>query len=111
VRVLCGHLSVGWCYDRLDVRRDIAVGRDDKPLMTGAVPPRAVAVGCALALCVPLSLANGLPAGIAHLVGVVAAWSYNLGAKCTALSPLLHVLGWMALISCRMESMPWMSST
>jgi 4-hydroxybenzoate polyprenyltransferase len=110
--VLCGHLSVGWCNDRVDMRRDIAAGRDDKPLVTGAVGPRAVAVaaGCALSLCVPLSLANGLLAGTAHLVGVAAAWSYNLGVKRTTLSPLPYALGFgllPAFVTLALPGHPW----
>jgi 4-hydroxybenzoate polyprenyltransferase len=110
--VLCGQLSVGWCNDRVDLRRDISTGRHDKPLVVGAVSPRAVAVaaGCALALCVPLSLANGLLAGAAHLVGVAAAWSYNLGLKRTVLSPLPYALGFgllPAFVTLALPGHPW----
>ena len=110
--VLCGQLSVGWCNDRVDVRRDIAAGRGDKPLVTGAVSPHAVVVaaGCALALCVPLSLANGLLAGVAHLVGVAGAWSYNLGVKRTAFSPVPYALGFgllPAFVTLALPGHPW----
>ncbi|MFC9330034.1 UbiA family prenyltransferase [Kitasatospora sp. NPDC057015] len=93
--VLTGQLSVGWCNDRVDLERDTAAGRSDKPLVTGALRPRtlAVAAATALALCVPLSLAVGLLAGLAHLLGVGAAWAYNLGLKRTPLSWLPYALG------------------
>lgn len=110
--ILSGQLSVGWCNDRVDLRRDISTSRDDKPLVTGAVSPRAVAVsaGCALTLCVPLSLANGLLAGTAHLVGVAAAWCYNLGVKSTVLSPLPYALGFgllPAFVTLALPGHPW----
>ncbi|KIF06238.1 membrane protein, partial [Streptomyces sp. RSD-27] len=78
-----GQLSVGWCNDRVDLRRDRAAGRRDKPLATGGVPAGAVTAAAltALALCVPLSLAAGPAAGAAHLVGVAAAWAYNQGPE------------------------------
>ncbi|MEV7775987.1 UbiA family prenyltransferase [Kitasatospora sp. NPDC086791] len=110
--VLAGQLSVGWCNDRVDLRRDLATGRGDKPLVAGAVRPRTVAVtaGCALALCVPLSLANGLAAGTAHLVGVAAAWSYNLGVKRTVLSwlPYAAAFGLLpAFVTLALPGHPW----
>ena len=40
-------------------------------------------------ICTPhlgTSLASGLLAGLAHLVGVAAAWAYNLGLKSTRIS-------------------------
>jgi 4-hydroxybenzoate polyprenyltransferase len=45
-----------------------------------------------LTLCVPASLLLGWRAGVAHLLAVAAAWSYNLGLKRTLLSPLPYVL-------------------
>ncbi|WP_078848852.1 UbiA family prenyltransferase [Streptomyces sp. NRRL F-4428] len=86
--VAAGQLSVGWCNDRADLRRDLAAGRRDKPLAAGTASPAAVARAAAAALlvCVPLSLAAGLPAGAAHLAGVAAAWGYNLWLKGTVLS-------------------------
>ncbi|MEU8513421.1 UbiA family prenyltransferase [Kitasatospora sp. NPDC048722] len=110
--VLAGQLSVGWCNDRVDLHRDLATGRGDKPLVAGAVRPRTVAVasGCALALCVPLSLANGLAAATAHLVGVAAAWSYNLGVKRTVLSwlPYAAAFGLLpAFVTLALPGHPW----
>ncbi|MFE9428290.1 UbiA family prenyltransferase [Kitasatospora sp. NPDC006697] len=110
--VLTGQLSVGWCNDRVDLRRDLATGRSDKPLATGAVRPQTVAVaaGCALALCIPLSLANGLAAGTAHLVGVAAAWSYNLGVKRTVFSWLPYAVAFgllPAFVTLALPGHPW----
>ncbi len=86
--VAAGQLSVGWCNDRTDLRRDLATGRRDKPLVAGTASPAAVAWAAALALllCVPLSLAVGALAGVVHLVGVAAAWGYNLRLKATVVS-------------------------
>ena len=110
--VLTGQLSVGWSNDRIDLRRDLAAERRDKPLATGAVQARAVgtAAGCALLLCVPLSLANGLLAGTAHLIGVAAAWSYNLGVKATPLSWLPYALAFgllPAFVTLGLPGQPW----
>ncbi|GAA4077188.1 UbiA family prenyltransferase [Streptomyces hundungensis] len=110
--VLTGQLSVGWCNDRADLRRDIASGRSDKPLAVGTVTPRAVATAalCALALCVPLSLANGPAAGGVHLAGVASAWSYNLGVKRTRLSwlPYAAAFGLLpAVVTLGLPNHPW----
>ncbi|WP_307848379.1 UbiA family prenyltransferase [Microbispora oryzae] len=97
--VLTGQLSVGWCNDVVDAGRDAAAGRTGKPIVSGRVSRSAVrvAAGLALAACVPLSLACGLVAGLAHLLGVAAAWAYNLGLKATALSWAPYVVGFGAL--------------
>jgi 4-hydroxybenzoate polyprenyltransferase len=83
--VLTGQLSIGWCNDLLDRGRDLAAGRRDKPLARGDVSPRLVAVACGIAAtaCVPLSLASGWRAGVAHLAGVAGGWAYDLGVKRT----------------------------
>jgi 4-hydroxybenzoate polyprenyltransferase len=68
--VLTGQLSIGWSNDLIDLGRDRAVGREDKPLVDGRISPRAVRIACGLALVatVPLSLACGWVAGLVHLV-------------------------------------------
>lgn len=93
--VLTGQFSVGWCNDRIDLARDTAAGRRDKPLAAGTLPPRTVTIAAsgALVLCVPLSLANGAAAGACHLIGVAAAWSYDLGVKRTVASWLPYAVG------------------
>ncbi|MER5834912.1 UbiA family prenyltransferase [Streptomyces sp. NPDC002130] len=97
--VLVGQLSVGWCNDAADARRDAACGRSDKPVATGELPLRAAAVaaGAALVLCVPLSLLSGAVAGAAHLAMVATAWSYNLLFKHTPLSPLPYAVAFGSL--------------
>ncbi|MFD8291017.1 UbiA family prenyltransferase [Streptomyces lavendulae] len=110
--VAAGQLSVGWSNDRADLRRDRATGRRDKPLATGALPAAAVtraAVG-ALLLCVPLSLAAGPLAGAAHLVGVGAAWAYNLRLKATAASWVPYALAFgllPAFVTLALPGRPW----
>ncbi|WP_103508522.1 UbiA family prenyltransferase [Streptomyces sp. SM13] len=99
VAVLTGQLSVGWCNDAYDARRDARAGRRGKPAADGTVTPGMVwaAAGGALALCVPLSLACGILAGTVHLAAVAAAWLYNVRLKATALSWLPYVAGFGAL--------------
>jgi 4-hydroxybenzoate polyprenyltransferase len=104
--VLCGQLSIGWSNDLVDRTRDRAVGRRDKPLAVGALHPRVAIAACAVAvvLCVALSLACGVVAGLVHLVCVGSGWAYNLGLKATAWSwapyavafGLLPVFVWLA---------------
>ncbi len=86
--VLSGQLSIGWCNDLVDVQRDRAAERMDKPLAQGVISRRAVAVGCAAAVaaCVPLSFTHGSRAGVVHLLVVAGGWAYNLGLKKTLLS-------------------------
>ncbi|MEU7900665.1 UbiA family prenyltransferase [Nonomuraea sp. NPDC049152] len=110
--VLTGQLSIGWCNDAVDADRDAAAGRADKPIVTGVVSTRAVrgAALVALALCVPLSLASGLPAGSAHLAGVGAAWAYDLGVKATVLSWLPYAVGFgvlPAFVTLGLPGRPW----
>lgn len=110
--VFTGQLSVGWCNDRVDAARDVAAGRRDKPLVRGTVGARTVAVAAvaALALCVPLSLASGVAAGLAHLAGVAAAWGYNLGVKRTVLSWLPYAVGFgllPAFVALGCAGRPW----
>ena len=110
--VLSGQLSVGWCNDRVDLARDLATGRTDKPLVSGELSPRTMtlAAGSALALCVPLSLANGLLAGTVHLIAVAAAWCYNLGLKRTWFSPLPYAVAFgllPAFVTLALPGHPW----
>ncbi|MFG2996955.1 UbiA family prenyltransferase [Streptomyces sp. NPDC048340] len=110
--VAAGQLSVGWCNDRADLRRDLATGRTDKPLVAGTVSPRAVAAAAigALLLCVTLSLAGGLLAGAVHLTGVAAAWAYNLRLKATAASWLPYALAFgllPAYVTLGLPGAPW----
>lgn len=110
--VLTGQLSVGWSNDRIDFARDTAAHRRDKPLVAGEVRMRSVSVAAcaALVLCAPLSLANGAAAGGAHLIGVAAAWSYNLGVKRTRWSWLPYALAFgllPAFLTLALPGHPW----
>lgn len=86
--VLAGQLSIGWSNDVIDATRDQESQRVDKPLAAPDAPKGAIrlAIAVAVVACVPLSLASGLAAGSAHLVGVASGWAYNLGLKRTAWS-------------------------
>lgn len=110
--VALGQLSVGWCNDRADLRRDRATGRADKPLAVGTVGPATVGAAAltALALCVPLSLASGLLAGTVHLCAVAAAWAYNLWLKSTVASWLPYALAFgllPAFVTLGLPGQPW----
>ena len=89
-----GQLSIGWSNDWVDAARDVAVGRTDKPVATGSVTSTTVGAAAlvAAAAAVPLSLALGVAAGLAHLVGVASGWAYNLGLKSTAWSWLPYAV-------------------
>jgi 4-hydroxybenzoate polyprenyltransferase len=110
--VLSGQLCVGWSNDVIDVRRDIAAGRRDKPLAAGALPAsvaRAAACGAGAA-CVPLSLASGPAAGAAHLTGVVSALAYNAFLKRTCWSWLPYALAFgllPAFVTLGLPGHPW----
>ena len=92
--VLVGQLSVGWSNDWIDASRDRSSLRADKPVVSGDVGRSTLrrAALLAAALCVPLSLANGVAAGVVHIVAVASAWSYNLGLKSTLLSWLPYAV-------------------
>ncbi|MFI8436096.1 UbiA family prenyltransferase [Streptomyces sp. NPDC079020] len=110
--VLAGQLSVGWCNDAHDARRDAAAGRRGKPVAAGTVRRGEVwaAAFAALALCVPLSLACGPAAGSVHLAAVAAAWLYNLRLKATVLSWLPYAAGFGALpavVALSLPGRPW----
>jgi len=110
--ILAGQFSVGWSNDYLDRQLDQAAGRADKPVALGLVRPRLVAAAAcgAFACCVPLSLASGWRAGIAHLAGVCSAWAYNLSLKRSAWSPLPYMVAFgllPAFVSLGLPGHPW----
>jgi len=92
--IFSGQLTIGWVNDVVDRHRDRQVGRRDKPVATGRIAPRTVtvAIACVVPLVVVLSLANGILAGVAHLLAVASAWLYNLWFKKTVLSWLPYVV-------------------
>lgn len=111
--VLAGQLTIGWGNDLLDVRRDAAVGRTDKPLADGrlsvALVHRCLVV--AAIVCVALSAAAGWRSGLVH-VGLLVAMghAYNLGLKATAFSWLPYAVAFgslPAVVSLAGEGHPW----
>jgi 4-hydroxybenzoate polyprenyltransferase len=92
--VLTGQLTVGWINDVVDRDRDAQVARQDKPVAMGWIDPGTVtfATSCVVLLVIPLSVANGTEAGIAHLGAVFSAWLYNFWFKRTVLSWLPYAL-------------------
>lgn len=98
--VVTGQLTIGWTNDLVDRTRDARVGRDDKPLATGAVGPGLVraALATAAVATVPLSLSAGWRSGLVHLGLVVGAGqAYNLGLKSTAWSWAPYAVAFGAL--------------
>ena len=92
--VFAGQLSVGWSNDAIDARRDLAVGRADKPVARGEITARAVALAAGVALVVALALSALLGAGflLAHAIALASAWAYNAWLKRTAASVLPFVV-------------------
>lgn len=90
IAVLSGQLSVGISNDAVDRRRDLAVGRRDKPLARGDVTARTAWVAAAATFALALALSALLGAGmlVAHAAALFAAWAYNLGLKSTVASIL-----------------------
>jgi 4-hydroxybenzoate polyprenyltransferase len=88
VTVLAGQLTVGWLDDLLDRDRDKQVGRLDRPVAQGWIDPGTVAFWIAVAVLavIPLSIANGTYAGLAHLAAIASLWLYHLWFKKTFLS-------------------------
>lgn len=88
VAVFAGQVSIGLSNDAIDVGRDRAVGRTDKPLARGDVgvgvawAVAAASVVAALLLSAPLGW--GMLA--AHAVTIASAWAYNAPLKATPLS-------------------------
>ncbi|MFG2813489.1 UbiA family prenyltransferase [Streptomyces sp. NPDC048410] len=110
--VLAGQLSIGWCNDAFDARRDLAVGRRGKPVADGAIETGQVwtAAYAALALCVPLSFACGRAAGAVHLTAVAAAWAYDLRLKATRWSWAPYAVAFAALpafVTLGLPGRPW----
>ena len=95
VTVLTGQFTIGWVNDVVDAERDRHAGRRDKPVAMGWIDPATVrrATACMALLVVPLSLANGVAAGVAHLGFVLSGWLYNVYLKQTVLSWLPYVVG------------------
>lgn len=112
VTVLSGQLSIGWSNDWLDAERDESAGRREKPIVSLVVSTTRVRNGAfvALAMTIPLSFANGVWAGLAHLGLVGSGWIYNLGVKATLWSWLPYAVGFgllPAFITLGLPAQPW----
>jgi 4-hydroxybenzoate polyprenyltransferase len=86
--IFLGQLSVGISNDAIDAPRDRVTGRADKPIARGDVSLRTAwvaASGCLL-LSLVLSFVLSWAMGLAHLVALASAWSYNAGLKSTVVS-------------------------
>jgi protoheme IX farnesyltransferase len=106
--VLASQLAVGWLNDRLDAARDAAVGRTDKPIATGALNRRSVAVaGLAASLATPaLALTlNPVAAGCAT-IALGSALLYNWPLKATPLSPLPYAVSFGSLPAAVVLALP-----
>jgi heme o synthase len=97
--VLTSQLAVGWLNDRLDADRDIAVGRPDKPLATGALSSRLVLLSAiAAALATPaLALLLNPTAAAAISVALLSALLYNWPLKSTPVSVLPYAVSFGTL--------------
>jgi 4-hydroxybenzoate polyprenyltransferase len=92
-------LAVGWANDAIDADRDRAAGRRDKPVATGAISRRTVAVAAATAAVttVLLGYLAGAVAGTVATVGLASALAYNWPLKRTVLSVVPYALSFAAL--------------
>ncbi len=97
--VLTGQLLLGWVNDLVDRERDREAAREGKPIAEGRVDPGNVTfvVACAVLLVVPLSIANGTAAGLAHLGFLAIAWFGNLALRRSRLSWLPWALSFALL--------------
>jgi len=98
--VLTGQLTIGWGNDLLDLDRDRDVGRADKPLANGELPPATVRrwLSVAAAACVVLSLLAGWRSGATHLALLVAfGHLYNVHFKATPWSWLPYAVAFGSL--------------
>ncbi|ROS31332.1 UbiA family prenyltransferase [Cellulomonas sp. PhB150] len=108
VAVMAGQLSVGWSNDWIDAGRDLAVGRSDKPAVTGDVSLSTLRTAALVAVtaCAALSLALGAPAAVVHLAAVASAWAYNARLKSTVWSWAPYALSFGLLPSVATLALP-----
>lgn len=106
--VFAGQLSIGWSNDAIDAARDRATSRTDKPVASGSVSTRTVAIaaGVSLLAAVILSLALGWLPGLAALTVVACGWLYNLGLKATVFSFVPYAVAFGMLPAAATQSLP-----
>ncbi|GAB3796764.1 UbiA family prenyltransferase [Micromonospora zhanjiangensis] len=97
--MLASQLAIGWVNDRLDADRDTAVGRTDKPLVTGAVGRRTVGLAGVIAAAVtPLPALTLNPvAALAATVALLSALAYDWPLKSTPVSVLPYAVSFATL--------------
>ena len=98
--VLAGQLTIGWHNDWLDAERDRRAARPDKPIARGDIARREVGIAalCASVAVVPLSLASGWVAGLAHIGAVGFALAYNARLKATVASFVPYAVAFPLLV-------------
>ncbi|WBB48775.1 UbiA family prenyltransferase [Verrucosispora sp. WMMA2044] len=97
--VAASQFTVGWTNDLLDADRDTMVGRADKPLASGALGRRTVAVAAAVAATatVALALTTNPAAALCAVVALVSALLYDWPLKSTPISVLPYAVSFGAL--------------
>lgn len=93
--IVANQFSVGWSNDAFDAERDRDAARTDKPAARGDITARMllIAAVASAALSIALSLFLGSGAALAHLVFLLAGWSYNAGLKRTLLATVCYMVG------------------
>ncbi len=99
--VLASQVAIGWVNDAIDAPRDAAVGRSDKPVATGELSRRTVAIlGAAAAVAVvPLGFLSGVAAGLVATLAVTSALLYDWPLKSTVVSVLPYAVSFACLPS------------
>lgn len=95
-----GQASVGWSNDYLDSSTDLALQRSTKPVVRDGLNPKnlRVPILVSLILVVPFSfLAAGFIGGLAHLIAVASAWTYNIWLARTVWSWLPYAVSFAML--------------
>ena len=98
--VASGQASVGWSNDYLDSKFDLELERLSKPVVRDGLSPSSLRtpILASLVLVVPFSfLAGGLIGGLAHLIAVASACSYNLWLARTVWSWLPYAVSFALL--------------
>ena len=95
VAVLLQQFSVGLSNDWLDLKRDRAAGRTDKPAAQGSVSGASVRTSALItgALALLMSAWFGWETLIWMVLMLVVGWAYNLGLKSTGLSIAPYAVG------------------
>lgn len=79
--VFVGQVILGWQNDTVDAARDRSHDRREKPVAMERIDPSTMwfLIACGVLLVVPLSISNGLEAGLSHLILLAIAMAANAG--------------------------------